>query len=631
MYGNYTEGFDLIDNDGNDVRFDYTTSQKSVSLSTDTIDGTLSAATYTISGTDTPADTLVSFEFPLSVELKAGATLTFSFIFNHSGWSSGSTTPVPTETNGNGNPLEFSFPLIRDYVSVYDLWLSDEWQEAIGISLPGGNIQPMATAEDGTTLTDLYNTIFADILNGAYEKYQSGISAIEQAIITTASAGSGVITFQFPAIQYQDNITAANVYTEYLSVVDPTIEYLSTGTQKSLHSNRGYEIGIVYMDEFNRSTPALVSENNTEHFPCSTCDTANSIDVTIPTTQLAPFWAKKYKFAIKPDRETYETIYSNIYFTEPGSSDTYFLLEGENAAKITDGQRLIVKRDVRGSADSCLYATVLEKEAKQEDFIDVPSSENPSINLPIPSGVYMKIDNTNLSVNNTDNSIINLRGADTKSNESGISPRIVVPMNIFNPTSGVAEDFDIPRGSRVVLHYRNIREGGGLLGRCEKREYQLDVVYTASADYDNMYDWFVGDNIDLTLNNGAINVGPQSNEFLDPTPGTPVPLTGTTVPRLGNSVSVNKWQFFRFTSSNSLVLAITGAQACGSSDKRQSFLEAHVTVYRADETVVFESEPLDASPDIWYESSESFGIVEGTDKCRIELGVALAEPTAYCI
>ncbi len=74
-------------------------------------------------------------------------------------------------------------------------------------------------------------------------------------------------------------------------------------------------------------------------------------------------------------------------------------------------------------------------------------------------------------------------------------------------------------------------------------------------------------------------------------------------------------------------MGITGAQACGSSDKRQSFLEAHVTVYRADETVVFESEPLDASPDIWYESSESFGIVEGTDKCRIELGVATAEPT----
>ena len=63
MYGNYTEGFDLIDNDGNDVRFEYTTSQNSDLLINEDIQGTLSAATYTIDGTVTPDDTLVSFEF----------------------------------------------------------------------------------------------------------------------------------------------------------------------------------------------------------------------------------------------------------------------------------------------------------------------------------------------------------------------------------------------------------------------------------------------------------------------------------------------------------------------------------------------------------------------------------------
>jgi len=628
MYGNYTEGFDLIDNDGNDVMFDYTTSQNSDLLITDDIEGTLSAGTYTINGTVTPDDTLVSFEFPLSVELKAGATLTFSFNFSHDSWS-GTPPPVPTETNGNDNILEFSFPLTRDYVSVYDLWLSDEWQEAIGISLPGGNIQPMATAEDGTTLTDLYNTIFADILNGAYEKYQSGISAIEQAIITTASAGSGIITFQFPAIQYQDNITAANVYTEYLSVVNPTIEYLSTGNQKSLHSNRGYEIGIVYMDEFNRSTTALVSENNTEHFPCSTCGTANSIDVTIPTTQLAPFWAKKYKFAIKPDRETYETIYSNLYFTEPGSKDTYFLLEGENAAKITDGQRLILKRDQRGPASSCIYPTVLEKEAKEEGFIEVPSKDNPDIDLPIPSGVYMKIDSTDFSVESSDDSIIGPRTDRSQGEFADTAPKVLVNLSLADGTTPpiTYSDFDIPIGSTIVLHYQNLRIGKG---GCPRREYQLDKVYTASANYDNMYDWFVGDNIALTLNDGVLNSG-QTNVFINPTPGTPteVPKRLDVYNAMKPKLTTNFWQFFRTTDDNILYLTTTGTFGCGGRGwEKVSDLTTTVTVYRADETVVFESEPLDASPDIWYESSQSFGIVEGTNKCRIELGVATAEPTA---
>ena len=626
MYGNYTEGFDLIDNDGNDVRFDYTTSQKSVSLSTDTIDGTLSAATYTISGTDTPADTLVSFEFPLSVELKAGATLTFSFLFNHSGWSSGSTTPVPTETNGNGNPIEFIFPLTRDYVSVYDLWLSDEWQEAIGISLPGGNIQPMATAEDGITLTDVYNSIFADLLNGAYEKYQSGISAIEQAVITTAAAGSGIITFQFPAIQYQDPITPANIYTEYLSISEPSIQYLSSGTQKSLHSNRGYEIGIVYMDEFNRATPTLVSENNTEHFPCFTCSTVNTIDVSIPTTQLAPFWARRYKFAIKPDRETYETIYSNLFFTDEEENDTYFLLEGENAAKITDGQRLIVKRDTSGAANNCIYATVLEKEAKQANFIEIPSEADPAVNIPVPSGVYMKMNTNDFVVEKTENAVIDAGLSTAFSQFKRDAPVIQYPMNVTNAAGTGSVDYTVPIGSKIVMHYKNLRIGG----TCGRREYQLDKTYTASDNYANMYDWFVGDNIALTLGDYVISVPSDiDNQFLDPTPGTPTPYTGTfNKSSFPKSLTTNYWQFFRETVSNYLSLVVSGTESCGTSDKNKSRLEIRFTVYRADETIIFESEPLDASPDIWYESSESFGIVEGTDKCRIELGVATAEPTA---
>lgn len=95
MYGNYTEGFDLIDNDGNDVRFEYTTSQNSEELVETALLPSLANGTYTISGTDNPTDTLASFDLE-GIELKSGASLTFSFSFNHFGWSSGSTTPTPT-------------------------------------------------------------------------------------------------------------------------------------------------------------------------------------------------------------------------------------------------------------------------------------------------------------------------------------------------------------------------------------------------------------------------------------------------------------------------------------------------------------------------------------------------------
>ena len=68
----------------------------------------------------------------------------------------------------------------------------------------------------------------------------------------------------------------------------------------------------------------------------------------IPITQRAPSFATRYKFCIKPDKDTYETIYSSIFFEDDNSNNVFFLLEGDNIGKVKDGDRLIVKRDIAG-------------------------------------------------------------------------------------------------------------------------------------------------------------------------------------------------------------------------------------------------------------------------------------------
>ena len=143
----------------------------------------------------------------------------------------------------------------------------------------------------------------------------------------------------------------------------------STNANKSLHSNRGYEVGIVYMDEYNRSTTALTSSTNTVSTTCSMSDKVNYIRVEIPPTQLAPNWAQTYKFVIKPDEETYDTIYSTRAFVNPKDSCIYFLVDGENASKVSVGQRLIVKKDASGAVETCEYVSVLDKKAQPENFI----------------------------------------------------------------------------------------------------------------------------------------------------------------------------------------------------------------------------------------------------------------------
>ena len=97
---------------------------------------------------------------------------------------------------------------------------------------------------------------------------------------------------------------------------------------------------------------------NTIHIPCSNSRNINEIEVVIPWGQRAPYWARRYKFVIKPTKSTYETIYSERYYDDPTSTSFFFLLEGENAAKVETGQRLIVKRDAGGATNNCVFVAI---------------------------------------------------------------------------------------------------------------------------------------------------------------------------------------------------------------------------------------------------------------------------------
>ena len=125
--------------------------------------------------------------------------------------------------------------------------------------------------------------------------------------------------------------------------------FLRNTTIQSLHSNRNYEVGIVYMDEYARSTTALVSPDNTVFVPASNSTIQNKIKVTIPVTQKPPTWATKYKFVVKRAEGPYETIYSNFYYSNTSDNSVYFKLEGQNQTKVKVGDILRVKADSQGA------------------------------------------------------------------------------------------------------------------------------------------------------------------------------------------------------------------------------------------------------------------------------------------
>ena len=601
MYGNYVEGYDLIDKYGNAVKFEYNANLISELIDNNSLADTTGNGVYSFNGPKTIDGSIIYFDLADS-ELIQGSSITLEVRLTHADFTG--STPRPTETSENINAT-FSFSLPRNYSSVYEMATSIEFQDVVGTV---ANIQPIATACDGTTFTDQINCLLPNNLD-ALIKYQSGISAAGQGIGIITTPASTLIGFQFLAMRYVNNTTTPtfNVY-EYYEVVFAEATYQKINSPRSLHSNRGYEIGIVYMDEFGRSSTALVSPNNTVSVPCSASDTKNSIQVTIPSTQIAPYWATRYKFVIKPDEENYDTIYSSIFFNDPLSNNAFFLLEGENARKIEQGDRLIVKADTNSPTNSCVYATVLEKEAKAEGFIEIPSELDPAVNIPVPSGVYMKINPSNFEVVQDELAVIAPGTVQFDENNPGDFVYGQYPMNRFDTATSAWVDYDVPAGSRIKISFKFQRLGtGDGNSACEKRIYTLEKTLVSSSSYDNMKDWWDGDNVAQVIDDGVQDVGAGGGVINN----TYISTLASSVFDIPTAVDTNYYRFYRNGANNQLQLLLTGTVRCTgvlSASKRRSSIIANVEVFRADNTLIFETQPSDALPDVFFENDLSFSI-----------------------
>lgn len=608
MYGNYVEGYDLVDNDGVPIKFEYTTSLVSTAIGNeDLVDATVSG-NYTINGSVNIANATVTIDLA-GKNLVAGSAINVDIAIAHSQFSG--QTPYPTEVTQDVR-LNFAFFLSTNYTSVYQLATSVEFQNAVGTA---ANIQTVANSCNGTTFTDSFNCAIPNNL-GVYTKTASGISAVGQPVSIITSPASSLIGFQFPAMRYVNNVlTPTQTFYEYYQVTLAEATFQEIANTQSLHSNRDYEIGIVYMDDFNRATTALVSPNNTEHIPCGLSAFKNSIYVTIPATQHPPAWATRYKFVIKPDEENYETIYCSIFFQDPITNNAYFLLEGENARKVEVGDRLIVKADSSGPTTNCVYATVLEKSAQQSNFIEIPSALDPTVFIPIPAGVYMKMNPNSFNIVQDELAIIQPGKQSVTSPRGGDFPTLYYPMNRYDTATSAWVDYSIPAGSRIVMTISQTRSGVG--DSCEKRTNLLQKTIIASNDYDNMYEWFVGDNVEQFLNDGERYAGAgqcvPDNEF--------VPGITNTLNDLPKDLCINYYRFYRNTSTNQLQLMITGTLPCtgiGYPNARASSVEANFVVFRADKNLIFETQPTDALPDVFYENNMSFAIVNGNHQGNIQ-------------
>ena len=591
VYGNYVEGYPMKDANGVPTKLEYFTTSNSESIGLNDLAYKLVSGNYSFDSAQVIPQSIIEIDLT-GQDLIAGGVINMLLRFEHYSWSG--QTPFPTEESAE-QTIDFTYILPTAFTDVYSLATSVDFQEKIGTAL---NIETVANSCNGLTLTDAFNCIVPNELSSLF-KYRSGISAANQPIEIITSPASSVIGLQLPTMEFVDDPTGVaitqTVY-EYYSISTSDISYQEIGDPSSLHSNRGYEIGIVYMDEFNRSSTALVSPNNTVHIPCSASDTKNTITVNIPTAQVAPSWASRYKFCIKPDKKDYDVIYSNLFFRDPTSGADYFLLEGQNSQKVEVGDELIVKTDTQGARSNCTWTTVLDKEAKQRDFLSPPPVDSEGTEIPIPAGTYMKLRANNFSTVVGELPVV---AYGEKTSRGGGCRDILYPVDTEDPNSaGTFIDYTLPAGTRVRININNDRPGNldAFLGNVGPKYWSVDTTFTASQDYDNFKDWFDGDNIAAALesqatDNGTGVTGPNYNPIVGP-------LSGCNV----GSISTRF-----YNNGTRTYFAVRSSEGYSGGNKRTE-LKVDIEVIRSASTVIFESDAKDAEPDLWYESSTSFGV-----------------------
>tara|TARA_R100001460_G_scaffold56018_3_gene95442 strand:- start:1528 stop:6105 length:4578 start_codon:yes stop_codon:yes gene_type:complete len=622
VYGNYFEGYNLKDRQNNAINFTYNLTLSSSEVNQTGLVETIGDGYYTYGQTATKTNSIFFIDLS-SLPLRAGSTISWTVNFTHLSFytSAGSAPTALTPVTEIG----FSYTLIKDYATVYDLATDSHFQDSIGTS---SNVQTVGNACNGFTFSDVFNCSIPSTL-GAFAKTESGITAATQgfAIQSVPSGPNDTrIGLQLLAMKWVDGV---NVTYEYYQVLSAESFLRTTNNNFSLHSNRDYEIGIVYMDDFNRSSTALVGPLNTTHVPCQNSVFLNGITVNIPggqaggaPAQHAPYWATRYKFCIKSSKSTYETIYVSSFVKEDNTAPVYFLLEGENANKVEEGDRLIVKKDSSGALRNCATAVVLEKQAQLKGFIEFTDPLNPSgPKLQAPPGTYMKMIPTNFAVSSVTNPIItygNISGPNVKNDHY---PKVFYPVTIPNPAGSGATaniSYDIPENSSVKIKIKSTRPGGKSSAPCENLVWSYEQDIIASATFANFKEFFDGEGLGV-LTSGAIQknslfqLGNPAEE-LSFDNGTNIQYNNSTLQVARDPVDGDISQgvqsfFFRFienTNTGEIFLGVSGGRECpGRGDSR---LDVEIEVIRAQASVVFETQPLDALPDVWFENEKSFGV-----------------------
>ncbi|WGK93789.1 MULTISPECIES: thrombospondin type-1 domain-containing protein [Flavobacterium] len=532
VFGNFEEGFDLALADGNKFKLDY-----NLSLNSKNFEG--NNLGYSI-GTNQFQNDLLVIDFGSS-KLKSGSEITLFINLE----------------NNQSPPISYnntvSYLLTKDFKNATELAVDEDFvffitQYMTNLFLSNYTITeiPNSDLDSNTTFT-------------IHDATATSITIESISLNYTVSGGSNqIINWKFT------NVSSVLFYED--------------GDVSTLKTNRSYEVGFVYMDEFNRSTTVLTQFKNTLFIPHELALSKNKIKVAI--SHKPPKFADRYKIVVKQKKLSYQAIYATTFYVD--GLFRWIKLEGENKDKVKVGDTLIFKSDTNGFVENLTRVKVLEIETKEKEFIEGNVDLDGNIIKELP-GIYMKIKTpAGISMDYIKEGIVTRIGAKASKGDS-----FDMYIGQFsNKVENAYVDIPIKQGSRIDIEITNKKYGsnGG--------SKEFIKTFYVSADYSNFQAWY---NAEVNNNTG---------DFSFPTNG---------VVRGEDSVLGG------FVNDPNGALYLRIHNELNGNGQHPSYLNATVTIRAANGVLIFETEEKKSDEqDIYFETEQTFDIINGLHQGNLQ-------------
>lgn len=439
---------------------------------------------------------------------------------------------------------------------------------------------------DFITNSDIKYNIETTFSNTFKNSVEPPFISNEGAIVTfegfKVSYSGNFLSILTPIIKYnvtEDSGITENKY-EFFIIDSIDLVVASNIAYRSMHSNRDYEVCLIYLDEEGRKTTALTSKDNSVFIGPENSDTINLLKININNTP--PTWAKKYKFGVKQTNKKYQIIYANTIYED--GVYRWIKIEGENINKVKEGDILIVKSDLSGVRQDtvAIKVKVLEVSDKSSNFIPFNLIANGD-ELIEQSGKYIKIKQGAFDLTLEQDSNKTFSASQGGRYPSSNNWKIATTPGFGEIEGTNYSYYKVNAGSSISLDV-NIKAYGSI---AFNHNYHLDTV--AYADYDSFFDWFqeevVGtDEWDRFSQNDPNNGGYlKAWGFIDKT------VSGTTYK---DQFYVTPWR--------------------DGTASRDIYTDIKIDVNFARGTLIFETEPELKLDNLYFETPETFDIVSGS-------------------